>query len=212
MAMLDDRHYMRPDYRPAGGGRFHASVTTVMMITLVVVFAVQQMDMAYGRAALMRWLALQPSDIAHGHVWELVTFQFLHENLLHLACNLVGLWCFGHYVEGRLGKFNFLKLYFLSGIAGGLLQTVLGLIFPNAFGFPTLGASAGICGLLAAFCMLEPEGTILAMFIIPLKARYLLYISTGVALFFTLVPTDPGMAHAAHLGGILFGVFYIRRG
>ena len=210
--MLDDRHYMRPDYRPERGGKFHVSMTILMMVTLVVAFAIQQMDTAYGRGVFFRSLVLVPADIAHGRVWELLTFQFLHGSLLHLGFNLVGLWCFGQYVETRLGRWHFLTLYFLGGIAGGILQSLLGVVFPGAFGFPVLGASAGICGLLSAFCILEPEGIILVMFIIPLKARYLLYISTGVALFFTLVPTDPTVANAAHLGGLLFGVYYVRRG
>ncbi len=72
-----------------------------------------------------------------------------------------------------------------------------------------MGASAGVCGLLAAFATYDPEMVILVCFILPMRAKYLLYISFAVALFFTIVPTEPGIAHAAHLGGLIFGAAYV---
>src|SRR5258706_10301412 len=57
-----------------------------------------------------------------------------------------------------------------------------------------------------------PEGLIMAFFVLPIRAKYLLYISGGIALFFVIVPSAPGISHAAHLGGLLFGAAYIRRG
>src|SRR5581483_4849054 len=96
---------------------------------------------------------------------------------------------FGRFVEERLGKFNLLKLYFGSGVAGGLLFAILAWMFPNHFGY-ALGASAGVSGLLAAFATLEPEGTILFNFLFPIRAKYLLYIAAAIDLFFTIVPSD----------------------
>jgi membrane associated rhomboid family serine protease len=211
--MLDDRPYMRSDYEPPGSPlRLSARASTVLMVSLVAVFVLQQIDLAYLHLPTYDYLPLSTQGLLHGYVWQLLTFQFLHAGILHLGFNLIGLWFFGRYVEDRLGPGRFLTLYFLSGVAGGLLQCLLGLAFPNYFGIPTMGASAGIFGLIAAFCMLEPEGIILMFFVLPMKAKHLLYISAGVALFFIIVPTDPGVAHAAHLGGMLFGVFYIRKG
>ena len=84
--------------------------------------------------------------------------------------------------------------------------------FPSHYGHSVFGASAGACGLLAAFCASAPDEEILLWFVIPLKARILLIISVGLALFFTVVPSDPGIAHAAHLGGLLFGAAFVRFG
>ncbi len=209
--MLDDRNYMRPDYRPPlfGSGM---PVTFLIMGSLVVAFALEQIDIGYFGGSHLAHLLLSSEDLRRGYVWELLTFQFLHAGILHLGCNLIALWSFGRYVEDRLGKSHFLKLYFLSGVAGGVLQAALGWIFPRVFGGPTLGASAGIFGLVAAFSLMEPESLIMAFFVLPIRAKYLLYISAGIALFFVIVPSAPGISHAAHLGGILFGVAYIRRG
>src|SRR5882724_5723573 len=140
--MLDDRNYMRPDYRPPSFG-LRMPATTLVMAALVVAFALQQIDIGYFGGSHLAHLFLNSEDLRRGYVWELLTFQFMHAGLLHLGCNLLGLWGFGRYVEDRLGKAHFLKIYFLSGIAGGVLQGVLGLIFPRAFGGPTIGASRG---------------------------------------------------------------------
>jgi membrane associated rhomboid family serine protease len=204
---------MRSDYEPPGSPlRFSSRASTVLMVSLVAVFVLQQIDLAYLHLPTYDYLPLSTQGLLHGYVWQLLTFQFLHANVTHLGFNLIGIWFFGRYVEDRLGPGRFLTLYFLSGVAGGLLQCLLGWIFPSHFGIPALGASAGICGLIAAFCSLEPEGVIMLFFVLPMKAKQLLYISAGIAVFFIIVPTDPDVAHAAHLGGMLFGVFYIRKG
>ncbi len=203
---------MRPDFRPRFSLGPNLPASVMLMIALVIAFALQQIDLAYLHFPIADYFALSTAGLRRGYVWQLLTYQFLHAGLWHLFCNLIGVWFFGRFVEERLGKAHFLKLYLLSGVAGGLLQSALGWLFPYQFGMSTVGASAGVLGLIAAFAMLEPEGEILVFFVVPLRAKYLLIISGAVALFFTVVPSDPGMAHAAHLGGILFGAAYIRWG
>ena len=204
--MLGDRHYMRsapPSPR--------WSMSVVLMAVVVAAFALQQINAVYVGANIYDYLALSTWGLSKGFVWQLLTFQFLHGGLLHLLCNLIGIWFFGRFVESRLGSANFLKLYFSSGVFGGLLQSLLGWLFPNHLGAgPVVGASAGIFGLLAAFAVLEPESEILLFFVLPVKSKYLLWTFTGIALFFTIVPSDPGVAHAAHLGGIIAGAAFIR--
>jgi len=206
--MLDNRDYMRAD---GGGGPFWGRLPAYLwlMISLVAVFAFQEINLAYFNSQFWRYLVLSEEGLKHGYVWQLLTFQFLHEGLLHLLGNLVGLWFFGRSVEMTLGKSGFLKLYFLSGIAGGLLEWILMGLFPLHFGGSVVGASAGIFGVIAASAMMDPEAVILLNFFIPIPAKYFLYIAAGISLFYTLVPTG-GIAHPAHLGGILFGVAYIK--
>ena len=203
--MLEDRYYMRSEERSS---RFSASA--ILMIVLTVVFALQQIDYVYARTGFDRVFALSVDGLRRGFVWQLFTFQFLHAGLFHLAFNLLALWFFGRPVEARLGTGNFLKVYFAGGVLGGILQTALGWIFPDYFGLaPVVGASAGICALIAAFALMEPEAMIILL-VFPMKAKYLLWIETGIALFFTLVPVRSGVAHAAHLGGIIAGYAFIR--
>ncbi len=206
--MLEDRSYMRA---PAYGRRMPAYV--ILMIVITVAFALQQINAVYIRQPVIQYLALSKSGLSHGYVWQLLTFQFLHGGLWHLFCNLIGIWCFGRFVEERLGSARMVRIYFACGVLGGLLHALMAFSFPSFFGVgPVVGASAGVCGLLAAFAMLEPEGEILLCFVIPVRAKYLLIASMGVALFFTIVPSEPGIAHAAHLGGMLGGIAYLRWG
>src|SRR5262245_47701431 len=144
---LADRHYMRD-----GANRLPLSMTALLMILIVAAFALQEINRAYfqpapaGRLTIAEWyLALSSDGLKHGYLWQLVTFQFLHAGVMHLLFNLLGLWFLGRFVENCVGGKNFLKVYLASGIAGGLLQATLGLLFPFRFGVPVMGASAGVC-------------------------------------------------------------------
>ena len=150
--MLEDRDYMRA---PAGSAGI--SVTAMLTIILVVVFALQCINDVYVHTPVEYWLALTPACFLNGWVWQLITFQFLHASLLHLGCNLMVFWWIGHFVERVLGKQRFLVALFGCGAAGGILQALLMILFPNYFGKLVVGASAGVAGLFAIFALLEKD-------------------------------------------------------
>src|SRR5262249_15362538 len=145
-----------------------------------------------------KYLSLSVDGLKRGYVWQLITFQFLHGGVLHLAFNLLALWSFGRVVETRLGASRYLSLYFLAGIVGGCFQVALGFLVPAMHGGFLFGASAGVCGVLAVFCRLEPEVPIIPLFV---KAKYALLVFIGIAAVFTIFPVGPNISHAAHLGG-----------
>ncbi len=118
--MLADRPYMRDRV-----GRTSLPVSVLLMIVLVIIFAVQCVNDVYFQTALERWLPLTSESLTHGYLWQLVTFQFLHGSVLHLVCNLLGLWYFGRFVEALIGWRRFLLAYFGCGVVGGILQSVL---------------------------------------------------------------------------------------
>ncbi|MCX8157856.1 MAG: rhomboid family intramembrane serine protease [Verrucomicrobiae bacterium] len=219
--MLSDRAYMR---EPEGAGFRIWRASTLLMLAMVVCFALQHINAAYIRKPdYYFYLALSPDGIRQGYLWQPVTYMFLHVGLFHLLFNLLGIYFFGRVVESYLGWKKFLAIFFAGGIMGGILQTVLGFFWPDWFAGShydrllqpageVYGSSAGVCALLAVFCLLEPRATILLFFLIPLQASYLLYGSLAIALFFTVVPTDPGVAHAAHLGGLLTGMGLVKIG
>lgn len=185
------------------------------MAALGAVFILQQINDVYLRLPIYDWLALSPDGLAHGRIWQLLTYQFLHGGaglgLFHIACNLIGLWFFGRYVEQRLGRKTFWGVYLAGGTAGGLLQAALGWVFPAHFGNAVVGASAGVCALLAVFALLETEAFILVFFVLPMRAVTLFYVMLGVEFFFTVVPSDRGIAHPAHLAGLLCGWVFVRK-
>ncbi len=213
--MLDDRDYMRE--RPRRGAW---SVTTVLAVVMVLVFVLQQVYDAYLHPPLEYWLALTPDCLERGWVWQLITFQFLHASFLHIACNLIVFWWVGHFVERVLGAKRFLIALLGCGAVGGLLQEVLMATSPGHYGGAVVGASAGVAGLFAIFALLAKDSEVLLYFIIPVRAITLLWIFGIVSLFFTLVPFftpvstggQMGIAHAAHLGGIVAGILWVKLG
>lgn len=185
------------------------SATTLLLVVNLVVFVFQNINAVYLRWPVEEELALSRDGLETGKYWQLFTFQFLHLGSWHFVCNAIGLFFLGRPLEATLGKARLLEVYFGSSFLGGLLQATLALLIPRHFGMPTMGASAGVCGLLAAFALLERDRTFLFMFLLPIRAWHLLLFTLGVTVFFVLVPSEPGVAHAAHLGGLLGGMAYV---
>jgi membrane associated rhomboid family serine protease len=205
--MLADRDYMREDDNGMG-----LSWTVMLLIALVAVFAAEAIAEAYMGLSLKQYGTLSKSVWQKGWVWQLVTFQFLHGSFPHLFFNGLGLWMFGRPIEAAFGGRRMLGLWIAGGLFGGLLQLGISAAFPLQFSSDVVGASAGLMTFLAIFCRLEPDARILLALVVPVPARFLFYFSVGVALFYTVVPSRDGVAHAAHLGGLLFGWFWVQVG
>ena len=164
--------------------------------------------------------ALSLAGLKHGYVWQLLTYQFMHAGLLHIFFNLWIIFVFGRIIEDVVGGRNFLLITLASGVLGGLFQVGTAAVWPQ-FDGPVVGASAGAFGLVAAFATLFPERvlTMLIYFVIPLRmrAKTLLVVSAGIAVGGMLFPAlfdrlmGGHVANAAHLGGMVMGVFYVRK-
>lgn len=210
--MVEDRDYMRqPEF--GGGWRFKFSLTFGLILLHLLVFVVLELFRGYAPATFLKiyqYGALSNDGLAHWRVWQFITFQFLHVGHSHFLGNMLGIYFFGRAVEDFFGGKKMLLMYLACGIFGGVLQTALGLIVPTVFSSPVVGASAGVFGLLAMFAAHKPDGEILIFFVFPAKAKHIAWLGAAVALFYTIVPADPGMAHAAHLGGMIMGWALVR--
>lgn len=210
--MLENRDYMRAP-EPGSPFRFRWTASTILMASLVAIFALQRINAAYFDPRAELWFGLTAEGLKSGFLWQLLTFQFLHGGLLHLLFNLLGLFYFGRFVEQVLGPRRFLVAYFGAGAIGGMLQGVLMIAFPSHFGGILFGASAGISGMFALFAMLERDSTVHLYFVLPIRALTLLLVFCAISLFFTLVPSKGDVtAHAAHLGGLLAGIAWVKLG
>src|SRR5690349_17749297 len=189
---LSDRFYMRDSY--------HAPrMTTRLIVVLIAAFLVQSILLFYGDVAISEHLALSVDGLKHGKVWQLVTFQFLHSVPWpwHVLFNCLGLYFFGRPVEEMVGERKFLALYLLSGVCGGLLQVLTTAVLPRHPDIPVVGASAGVCGMIAIFCSINPmqELTTWIYFLpITIRARYFLLFLGGFSAFGTLIPVS-AIAH-----------------
>jgi membrane associated rhomboid family serine protease len=163
---------------------------------------------------LLDYFALSPiAVVRHGWLWQILTYGFLHLEFWHWFGNMLGLWMFGAAIETAWGTRRFIELFSI-GIVGAAITTIA-TSYAHILGRPetqTLGASGGVFAILIAFGMLFGDNEIM-MFPFPflIKAKYFVGILIVVTLAFAM--TGGGnVAYVAHLGGLLFGYLYVRRG
>jgi membrane associated rhomboid family serine protease len=191
-------------------------VTRALLIANVAVFLAQ----ALADDSLIIWFALWPfgSPAYTGPVapagflpWQLVTYSFLHGNGLHLLVNMLGLFMFGSEVERVLGVRRYFTYYFVSVLAAALAQLVMSALAAGP-PYPTVGASGGVFGLLLAYGMFFPHRTVMLIFPpIPMPARMFVFVYAAIELYLGVTGTQAGVAHFAHLGGMLGGFLMLRR-
>jgi membrane associated rhomboid family serine protease len=193
------------------------SATWLVILINVVVFIVQNVFDYQGMVSIYTHFGLSLEGLKHGWIWQLITFQFLHAPLsnggiFHLLGNVFTIYVFGHVIEEVAGRANLLKLYLLSGVLGGILQLAGGLVWPAHFGHAVVGASAGAFGLVAAFGALFPHRPLWFFFLpVAIKPRALFGLVVAVSLLgMVWQGRTVGVAHGAHLGGLLTGWFFVR--
>jgi membrane associated rhomboid family serine protease len=185
-------------------------ITRTLVIANVGVFLLQA---ASGDQLEIRFALWPPG---HGfEIWQLVTYAFLHGGLAHIFFNMLALYMFGSDIERVFGSPFFLRFYFASVISAALCQLA---VISSTGGppFPTLGASGGVYGLLLAFGIYYPRRMVMLIFPpIPMQARFFVILFAAVELVLGVTGTQAGVAHFAHLGGMLGGwlmIQYRRRG
>jgi membrane associated rhomboid family serine protease len=198
-------------------------ITRALLIANVAVFLLQ---LALGDAstfALTQHFALWPwgddisGQIADGTVisagfrpWQIVTYAFMHGNLTHLLFNMLALFMFGGTIERTLGRNEYLLYYFVCLVVAALAQLLVVHFFTPDKMFPTVGASGAIFGLLLAFGMMYPHEKVMMIFLpIPIPAWLFVTGYAAVELVLGVTGTQAGVAHFAHLGGMLGGYLLI---
>ena len=145
--------------------------------------------------------------IPHFQLWQLITYAFLHGGIAHILMNLFALWMFGAVIENVWGSKRFTLYYLVCVIGAALLQCIV------SYGkvYPTIGASGGVFGVLLAFGMMFPNQPIYFILIpVPIPAKYFVIAYGAIELFMGVSGYSPGIAHFAHLGGMLFGFILIQ--
>jgi membrane associated rhomboid family serine protease len=177
----------------------------VNVAAFVVTFFAPQLTLQFG---------LRPADVFERFaLWQPFTYMFLHAGPMHLLFNMLTLWMMGVELERTWGTRFFVKFYFVSGLGAGLTQMLLGILpvgFAGQFYYPsTVGASGAIFGLLLAYAIYFPNRPILMYFLFPVPARYFVMILGGLSLL-SAFGGGSGVAHTAHLGGLVTAYLYLK--
>ncbi len=198
---------MRRD--PAGSdaaGRVNGMSAVVILIMInVIVFLMQKPE-------LLNKFALTSTAVRDGEVWRMVTCMFLHGDFWHLFFNMWMLFMFGRLLEARIGKSNFLILYFISGIVGSVLYVLVNWSSPIG----CIGASGAVVGLSIGTAMFYPNMQIMLLFPpVPMKMKTFAVVFVLLEVFLEYTKVDQGsffgnIAHVAHLGGAVGGYLYLK--
>jgi membrane associated rhomboid family serine protease len=158
---------------------------------------------------LERYFALTPSDVVtQFFIWQLASYLFLHQGVLHILFNMLALWMFGSELETTWGTRRFLQFYFFAGIGAGICVVLLNYAFRSPE-IHTLGASGAIYGILLAWAVLWPDRIILFFFLFPMKVKYFVMIFGAIAFYNPFNPNSP-VSEFAHLGGMAFGYVFLK--
>ncbi len=141
--------------------------------------------------------------------WQLVTYAFLHGSVLHLAFNMFALYMFGGAIEQVFGTRRYVTYFFVCVVSAALTQLVFAAVTGGIY--PTVGASGGVFGLLLAYGIYFPNNRVMLLFPpIPMPARTFVLVYAAIELFLGVTGTQEGVAHFAHLGGMIGGFALLR--
>jgi len=183
--------------------------TTLLIVANVAIFLLQQIAPGLiGPFALWPLGAAQAGGASFAP-WQLVTYAFLHGGLTHLAFNMFALYMFGGAIEQVFGMRRYLTYYFVCVVSAALTQ--LAFAFLTGGFYPVVGASGGVFGLLLAYAMYFPNNRVMLIFPpIPMRARTFVFVYAALELFLGVSGSQSGVAHFAHLGGMIGGFIMLR--
>lgn len=185
-------------------------VTTALIVANVAMFLLESIAPGLVYSLALWPLSGAPAGAHVGFgVWQLVTYAFLHGSVLHILLNMYALYLFGGAIEQVFGGRRYLTYFLVCVVSAAITQ----LLFAGMTGgfYPTVGASGGIFGLLLAYAMYFPNNRIMLLFPpIPMRARTFVLIYAGLELYLGVTGSEAGVAHFAHLGGMVGGFAMLR--
>lgn len=206
------------------------TITKNLLIVNGIMFLITWLFPSWG---IEHHLGLFFFESPHFHIWQFITYMFVHGGFTHVFFNMFALWMFGRVMENVWGPRKFLFFYLLCGIGAGLTQelaqfihvlleggavqyveTSQGIVAATVLQLtnitPTIGASGAVYGILLAFGMTFPNERLFIFPIpIPIKAKWFVIGYAAIELFSVWSSSNDGVAHVAHLGGMLFGLLAI---
>lgn len=191
---------------------FLPPVTRLLLIINVAVYLLQQVFNEPLIISFALWPFHTPAEYGAGFLpWQVLSYGFLHGGLFHIGFNMLALYMFGGQIEQVFGSKRFLIYYLGCVFAAALTQLAMSALSGGP-ALPTVGASGGVFGLLLAYGLFFPKRTVLLIFPpIPMPAWLFVTLYGLVELYLGVTGTQAGVAHFAHLGGMLGGYILIRQ-
>jgi membrane associated rhomboid family serine protease len=200
-------YYRRVQFGP--GRRMTDGIKKLIIISIVI-FVIQSLSSPSFMRFIIYNFGIVPADFwGKLHLWQPVSYLFLHGNLAHLALNMLALWMFGTELEMIWGRKEFLKYFFITGTGAGLVT----ILFQLHSSIPVIGASGAVYGILLAYGLRFPDRQAFIFPLpVPIKMKYFVIIF-GVIEFFSSISSgmNDGIAHFTHLSGMIVGYLYLRR-
>jgi membrane associated rhomboid family serine protease len=197
---------LRPGASYFFGGPLTRTVRNLIIIN-VAVYVLQVLSHLFGSSFLELNFGLVPVRVTHElMIWQFVTYMFLHGGIFHIFFNMLTLFMFGNDLERCWGTRRFLNYYFITGIGAGFCSWLVAL---NSFSI-VIGASGAIYGLLLAYGVLYPNRVVYLNFLLPVKIKWLVIIMGAVAFLSSISGGRSGVAHIAHLGGMVIGYLFLK--
>lgn len=181
-----------------------------LFLTFLGVFLVQtifQFAQSVPTTTFNQFFALSLPGIQHGYIWQLATYGFLHQDIMHFLVNSFLLYIVAYEVEYQIGLKNFLLLFMTGIFAGGILWLACEHLRSPYSATLLMGSSGGVFAMIFGFIAMFPERPI--GLLAGLKAKFLGMILTAIAVYFIAFPSN-NVAHMAHLGGIIAGIAYVK--
>jgi membrane associated rhomboid family serine protease len=190
--------------------RFTPAVKSIAIACFAAFVVQQTVDQFFGGNFLGTFGLVPAAFINNFHVWQIFTFSFLHQDVIHLFFNLMMLVFIGSELEATWGTPRFVRFYAICTVAGGLAYLLLQLVAKGVGMYtPMVGASAGIYGLLAAYGLIFGERVMLFMMLFPMKAKHFVWILAGIEFLTSIFSGKGGLVSVAHLGGMAAGYAYL---
>ena len=184
-------------------------VTKNLLVINILVFAATWLgEKVLGSDAMSSFVLYDPASHWF-RIWQPITYMFMHGGFWHILFNMYTLYVFGCVVERMIGEKKYLLFYLLSGLGAAALHIVITRL-SGGVSAPMVGASGAIYGVLIAYAMLFPDSHLTLIFPpVTLSAKWMVVIFAGIELFTGITGTGEGIAHFAHLGGMLTGFLLI---
>lgn len=203
-------------YAPSGATvQFGPGPITPAVRAIIIANAALFLPSFFAAETMQEYVGLVPQLVlTRGWIWQIVTYAFVHADIIHLLFNMLVVWMFGVDLERRWGAAAFTKFYFVSSIGAAFTVLAVSMLPFDAtvpiYRASTIGASGACYGLLMAWALLFPSREILLFFVFPMQARYAVLIFGAIAFFSGLGSGGGTVAHFAHLGGLVAGYLYLK--